>query len=89
MGCTTPTIGLARACLAVIERHAFGIHHWTDAGLVSSHDLAVGIGELAVAAGVLVCAAPVVPISTADYTITSCRPPYSLLDSSNTGPNFA
>jgi len=41
-------------------------------------------GEKAVAAEVLACAAPVEPISTADYPTPARRPPYSLLDSSAT-----
>ena len=82
VGCPTATTGLARACWAVIERRASGIQHWSDAGVASWYDFAVAIGELAMAAGVLACAAPVEPISTADYPTPACRPPYSLLDSS-------
>ncbi|TCD58103.1 dTDP-4-dehydrorhamnose reductase [Synechococcus sp. BS55D] len=83
VGCPTSTAGLALACWAVIQRQIGGVLHWSDAGAASWYDFAVAIGELAVAAGVLECAAPVEPITTADYPTPARRPPYSLLDCSS------
>ena len=84
VGCPTSAVGLVRVCCAVIERRATGIQHWSDAAVAIWFDLAVAIGELAVAAGMMACALPVEPISTADYPTSACRPPYSLFDSSAT-----
>ncbi len=80
VGCPTSTAGLALACWAVIQRQIGGFLHWSDAGAASWYDFAVAIGELAAAEGVLAGAAPVEPITTADYPTPARRPPYSLLD---------
>jgi dTDP-4-dehydrorhamnose reductase len=42
----------------------------------------VAIGELGVATGLLGCAAPVQPLTTAEYPTPAQRPSYSLLDCS-------
>ena len=55
------------------------ILHWSDAGAASWYDFAVAIGELGVACGLLERAAPVRPITTADYPTPAQRPAYSLL----------
>jgi dTDP-4-dehydrorhamnose reductase len=86
VGCPTATHTLARACWAVIRRRISGLHHWSDAGAASWYDVAVAIGELAVAAGLLRQPAVVEPITTADYPTPVRRPPYSLLDCSATRP---
>lgn len=82
VGCPTATHTLASACWRAIITQAEGpaIFHWSDAGAASWYDFAVAIGELGVAAGVLEAAAPVRPLTTADYPTPATRPGYSLLD---------
>ena len=81
VGCPTSTAGLAQACWRVIEQKTLPpVLHWSDAGAATWYDFAVAIGELAVTAGLLERAAPVLPITTADYPTPAQRPSYSLLD---------
>ena len=89
VGCPTSTLTLAAACWRAIgvgtdakraPNDGPRILHWSDAGAASWYDFAVAIGELGVAAGLLEGAAPVAPITTADYPTPARRPSYSLLD---------
>jgi dTDP-4-dehydrorhamnose reductase len=84
VGCPTGTEGLARACWAVLEHGAAGVHHWSDAGAASWYDFAVAIAELGQEAGLLRNPAQINPITTADYPTAAQRPSYSLLDCSET-----
>jgi dTDP-4-dehydrorhamnose reductase len=87
VGCPTATHTLAAACWRAtgIGADAAGprILHWSDAGAASWYDVAVAIGDLGVAAGLLERAAVVRPLSTADYPTPAQRPSYSLLDCSS------
>jgi dTDP-4-dehydrorhamnose reductase len=82
VGCPTSTLSLAAACWRAIGADPNGpsILHWSDAGAASWYDFAVAIGELGVVAGLLQCAADVLPLTTADYPTPARRPSYSLLD---------
>jgi dTDP-4-dehydrorhamnose reductase len=82
----TPTYapGLAAALWAMAGKGAFGLHHYTDAGVCSWYDFAVAIQEEALAAGLLDHAVPVIPIATADYPTPARRPHYSVLDKTST-----
>ena len=89
VGCPTSTLTLAAACWRAIgvgtdakraPNDGPRILHWSDAGAASWYDFAVAIGELGVAAGLLEGAAPLAPITTADYPTPARRPSYSLLD---------
>ena len=93
VGCPTSTLTLAVACWRAIgvaagsasspnaaSPHLPRLLHWSDAGAASWYDFAVAIGELGVAAGLLEGAAPVAPITTAEYHTPAQRPCYSLLD---------
>lgn len=82
VGCPTATHTLAAACWALIQRGLGGTFHWSDCGAASWYDFAVAIGELGVATGLLECAAPVQPLTTAEYPTPAQRPSYSLLDCS-------
>ncbi len=82
VGCPTATHTLAAACWAVLLGRLGGILHWSDAGAASWYDFAVAIGELAVERRLLGRAAPVHPLTTADYPTPARRPSYSLLDCS-------
>ena len=90
VGCPTATHTLAAACWRAIGAGATPsdcwpeqqprILHWSDAGAASWYDFAVAIGELGVAAGLIVKAALVRPLTTADYPTPAQRPSFSLLD---------
>jgi len=93
VGCPTATHTLAAACWRAIGADPGGeggsagddaestarLLHWSDAGAASWYDFAVAIGELGMACGLLERAAPVRPITTADYPTPAQRPAYSLL----------
>ncbi len=61
-----------------------GVFHWSDGGQTSWHGLAVAIQEEALSLGLLKSPIPIRPIATADYPTAAMRPPYSVLDCSNT-----
>lgn len=86
VGAPTATRTLAAACWRAIgvgaDPDGPRILHWSDAGAASWYDLAVAIGELAVAAGLLQRAARLQPLITADYPTKAIRPSYSLLECS-------
>lgn len=91
VGCPTATHTLAAACWRALERGADPgaaplprILHWSDAGAASWYDFAVAIGELGLELGLLSAAAPVQPLTTAQYPTPARRPPYSLLECSGT-----
>jgi dTDP-4-dehydrorhamnose reductase len=88
LGSPTSTNTLAAACWRAIgvgiEPDAATemprILHYSDAGAASWYDFAVAIAELGQQLGLLLRAARVMPISTADYPTAAKRPSYSLLD---------
>ena len=92
VGCPTATHTLAAACWRAIGAGATPsdaepgpeqqprILHWSDAGAASWYDFAEAIGELGVAADLIGKAAPVRPLTTANYPTPAQRPSYSLLD---------
>ncbi len=84
IGAPTSVIGLARVLWAFARRRAPGVYHWCDSGVASWYDFAVAIGEEAVSLGILDSSPPVVPITSAAYRTAARRPPYSLLDKSDT-----
>lgn len=79
----TPTAArpFAETLWRIVERpEVRGIHHWTDAGVASWYDFAVGIAEEGAALGLLPPTVTVTPIGTADYPTPARRPSYSVLD---------
>jgi len=91
VGCPTATHTLAAACWRALERGAATgtaplprLLHWSDAGAASWYDFAVAIGELGLELSLLSAAAPVQPLTTAQYPTPARRPPYSLLECSRT-----
>lgn len=85
MGSPTWSVSLAQALwVAAARPNVHGIHHWTDAGVASWYDFALAIQEEALALGLLTRAVPVRPIRTAEYPTPAHRPPYSVLDKSDT-----
>jgi len=97
VGCPTSTLTLAAACWRLIERAEVRpgdaaeavqalppVLHWSDAGAASWYDVAVAVGELGLELGLLEQAAPVKPITTAEYPLPAPRPSYSLLECGGT-----
>ncbi len=89
VGCPTSTVGLASACWRLIEiaqgGHSLPLKcHWCDAGVASWYDVAYAIGELGQELDLIQSAAKVHPITTSDYLTPAPRPPYSLLDCTET-----
>lgn len=84
IGTPTHAASLARAIWALARAGASGIHHFTDAGSASWYDFAVAIREEALALGLLYHAAPIIPITTADYPTTAPRPACAVLDKTQT-----
>ena len=83
VGSPTSTTTLATACWQVLSlTEPPAILHWSDAGVASWYDVAVAVGELAEANGLLSSSALVQPITTADYPTPAQRPAYSVLDCS-------
>jgi dTDP-4-dehydrorhamnose reductase len=84
IGTPTHAASLARAIWALTAAGATGTLHWTDAGVASWYDFAVAIMEEALPLGLLPRAIPVIPIRTSDYPTPAMRPPFSVLDKSET-----
>jgi len=83
-GSPTWATSVAEALWRAVQVPGFrGIHHWTDAGVVSWYDFAVAIAEDGLAAGLLKRPAEVLPITTAEYPTPARRPAYSVLDRSS------
>ena len=82
VGCPTATHTLAASCwrALTLDPESPRILHWSDAGAASWYDFAIAIGDLAVELGLLEQAAPVLPLTTAQYPTPARRPGYSLLD---------
>jgi len=84
IGTPTHAASLALALWALAGRGVRGLHHFTDAGSASWYDFAVAIQEEALCLGLLEKAVPVLPITSGEYPTPAKRPPFSLLDKSQT-----
>ena len=84
VGTPTHATSLARDIWALTADNTTGTLHWTDAGVASWYDFAVAIAEEALPLGLLDHAITIIPIRTADYPTPARRPPFSILDKSQT-----
>lgn len=85
LGSPTWASSVAQALWAAAAVPEFrGIHHWTDAGVASWYDFALGIAAEGRALGLLRTPVEVFPISTAEYPTPARRPAYSVLDCDST-----
>lgn len=84
IGSPTAASGLAEVLWRLVERRRLGTFHWSDAGVASWYDFAMGIREEGVDRGVLSAPAHVVPVSSAEFPTPARRPSYSVLDSLQT-----
>ncbi|MDO6461628.1 dTDP-4-dehydrorhamnose reductase [Granulosicoccaceae sp. 1_MG-2023] len=82
----TPTWarGLAGAVWLAAEKQLSGVHHWTDAGLISWYDFAQAIYEEGRAGGKINKQTRIRPLRTEEYPTPARRPAYSVLDKSKT-----
>ena len=84
-GSPTWADSVAGALWAAADKRQFrGIHHWTDAGVVSWYDFARAIAEEGRAADLLPREAEVQAITSAEYPTPARRPAYSVLDRTST-----
>jgi dTDP-4-dehydrorhamnose reductase len=83
-GTPTYAIDLAGAIFDIIASGstAYGIYHYSNEGIASWYDLAMGIFELS---GTEV---KVLPISTSEYPTKATRPPYSVMDKTKIKTTF-
>lgn len=84
IGTPTWAKGLANAVWKLAQINQDGMFHWTDAGVASWYDFAVAIQEEALALGLVKTKCIINPIGTADYPLPAKRPPFSVLDKSET-----
>ena len=84
IGTPTHVPTLAHTLWTLIEGGHTGIFHATDAGVASWYDFAVAIRDEALAAAVLSRPVKVTPIRTVDYPTPATRPPYGVLDKTET-----
>ena len=61
-----------------------GTYHWTNAGVASWYDFAVAIMEEALQQNLLSSPIKIIPITTNEYPTPARRPPFSVLDNSDT-----
>lgn len=74
VGSPTYVIDMARALVALIETHAYGIYHLVNAGIASRYDFAQEILRLSGRAHI-----PITPITSADFQRASTPPLYAPL----------
>lgn len=84
VGTPTWAHGLAEMLWLSIEKDISGVHHWTDAGIISWYDFAVAIYEEGHELGLLDKKTSIKPIKTEQYPTPATRPAYGVLDKSNT-----
>ena len=69
-----------QACQKLMSGQPGAIYHWSDAGVCSWYDFAVAIQEEALSLGLLQKSISIQPIPARSYPTPALRPPYSVLD---------
>jgi len=82
VGSPTWAAGLAQALWKAADLKLNGVLHWTDAGVASWYDFAQAIAEYGLELGLIDNEINVKPIRTDQYPTPATRPPYSVLDKS-------
>lgn len=80
VGAPTSVHSLARALWRCASARLNGLHHWSDAGVVSRFDYARAIASIAGEIGLLATQPEIVPARVADFPSSARRPTYSVLD---------
>ena len=89
VSCPTSTYSLSRLCWELIlNKECFmktpKINHWSDAGIASWYDFAVGIAQVAFREGIINSLPEIVPIKSKEFPSIAQRPNFSLLDCEDT-----
>ncbi|MCW8856251.1 MAG: dTDP-4-dehydrorhamnose reductase [Kangiella sp.] len=79
IGTPSWTADIAQAMLALIEKEAKGIFHFTDEGVTSWFDFAVAIRETGKNQGFPIKAAKICPIPSKNYPTPAPRPAFTVL----------
>lgn len=80
VGSPTWTGDIVNAIMALVEKNADGVFHYTNAGETSWCGFAVAILDEAARAGFDIKTATVTPVPTSEYPTPATRPAYSVLD---------
>lgn len=80
VGTPTWARSLANMLWDMIAHGATGVYHWSDAGVATWYDFALGIQEEALRLGYLDRKVQVEPMTTKDFPTKAARPAYSVLD---------
>ena len=89
VSCPTSTYSLSRLCWELIlNKESFmktpKMNHWSDAGIASWYDFAVGIAQIAFREGIINSLPEIVPIKSKEFPSIAQRPNFSLLDCEDT-----
>ena len=84
IGSPTSAYSLAEALWRSAERAVSGVHHWSDAGVVTRFEFASAIADRALQLGLLRSRPSLQPALVADFTSAAKRPAYSVLDTQRT-----
>jgi dTDP-4-dehydrorhamnose reductase len=84
IGSPTSAYSLAEALWRAAERAISGVHHWSDAGVVTRFEFAGAIADRAVELGLLPSKPSLEPALVADFKSAAVRPAYSVLDTQRT-----
>ncbi|MFY8327042.1 dTDP-4-dehydrorhamnose reductase [Pseudoalteromonas sp. ZZD1] len=83
IGCPTNANGLAKYLWQLAEQETLEpIYHYSDLGVASWYDFAVGIQDSALEQGLLDKKIPIKPIASSAYPTPAIRPVYSLMQQS-------
>ena len=86
IGSPTWTTDIVAAIVALVDRQAAGVFHFTAAGETSWHGFASAIMEEAAGIGFEINTDSVEPIPTAEYPTPATRPAYSVLNTEKIKP---
>jgi dTDP-4-dehydrorhamnose reductase len=84
IGSPTSAYSLAEALWRSAERTVSGVHHWSDAGVVTRFEFASAIADRAFQVGLLRSRPSLQPALVADFASSAKRPAYSVLDTQRT-----
>jgi dTDP-4-dehydrorhamnose reductase len=84
VGTPTYAIDLANCIITIIENdnHAYGIYHYSNEGVTSWYDFAMGIFDIAK------INVKVLPVRTSEYVTRAVRPTFSVMDKSKIKATF-
>lgn len=84
IGSPTSAYSLAEALWRSAERAVSGVHHWSDAGVVTRFEFASAIADRAMQLGLLESKPSLQPALVADFASAAKRPAYSVLSTERT-----